>query len=71
MLVEIAGEELHFQTISQIGLTVDSGVIRRATKVSGAASRPVLRTEHGGLPDGSDVKSIAFRKQIQSVVSGP
>jgi predicted phosphodiesterase len=30
MLVEIAGDELYFQTISRTGRTVDSGVIRRA-----------------------------------------
>jgi predicted phosphodiesterase len=29
MLVEIAGDELHFQTVSRTGVTVDSGVIRR------------------------------------------
>jgi predicted phosphodiesterase len=29
MLVEIAGDELYFQTISRTGLTVDSGVIHR------------------------------------------
>jgi predicted phosphodiesterase len=29
MLVEIAGDELYFQTISRIGVTVDSGVIKR------------------------------------------
>ena len=29
MLVEIAGDELHFQTISRTGLSVDTGVIRR------------------------------------------
>jgi hypothetical protein len=29
MLVEIAGDELYFQTISRTGLTVDSGMIRR------------------------------------------
>jgi len=38
MLVEIAGDELYFQTISRVGLTVDSGVIRRAAKTTGAAS---------------------------------
>ena len=37
MLVEIAGDELYFQTISRTGLTVDSGVIRRAAKIAGAA----------------------------------
>jgi hypothetical protein len=29
MLVEIAGDEMHFQTVSDLGNTVDSGVIRR------------------------------------------
>ena len=29
MLVEIAGDEMHFQTISAAGKTVDSGVVRR------------------------------------------
>lgn len=29
MLIEVVGDELHFQTISRIGRTVDSGVIRR------------------------------------------
>ncbi len=37
MLVEIAGDELHFQTISRTGVTVDSGVIPRVAKISGAA----------------------------------
>jgi 3',5'-cyclic AMP phosphodiesterase CpdA len=46
MLVEIAGDELHFQTISRTGKTVDSGVIRRLVSVSGASSRP---TERAGL----------------------
>jgi hypothetical protein len=40
MLVEIAGDELHFQTISRTGRTVDSGTIRRVVAVSGAASAP-------------------------------
>jgi 3',5'-cyclic AMP phosphodiesterase CpdA len=31
MLVEIAGDDLYFQTISRTGQTVDSGVIRRPT----------------------------------------
>jgi 3',5'-cyclic AMP phosphodiesterase CpdA len=32
MLIEIAGDELHFQTISDKGATVDTGVIHRAKK---------------------------------------
>jgi predicted phosphodiesterase len=38
MLVEIAGDELYFQTISRTGRTVDSGLIRRAATIGGAAS---------------------------------
>ncbi len=40
MLVEIASDELYFQTISRTGRTVDSGVIRRVTTISGVASWP-------------------------------
>jgi 3',5'-cyclic AMP phosphodiesterase CpdA len=40
MLVEVAGDELHFQTISRTGRTVDSGVIRRVTTVRSALSWP-------------------------------
>jgi predicted phosphodiesterase len=36
MLVEVAGDEFHFQTISRTGLTVDSGVIQRAEKLTDA-----------------------------------
>jgi predicted phosphodiesterase len=38
MLVEIAGDELYFQTVSRTGRTVDSGVIRRVTTIGGVAS---------------------------------
>jgi len=38
MLVEIAGDELSFQTISRTGRTVDSGVIRRVATTSGVAT---------------------------------
>lgn len=36
ILVEIAGDAFHFQTISRLGQTVDSGVIQRAGTVSRA-----------------------------------
>ena len=49
MLVEIAGDELYFQTISRTGATVDSGVIRRPAQAQSTApatlspnSRPTL-----------------------------
>jgi hypothetical protein len=58
MAIEIAGDELYFQTISRAGLTVDSGVIRRVAKISGAASWPTLRPGHGGLPGRTVVKAI-------------
>jgi len=50
MLVEIAGDELYFQTISRVGQTVDSGVIERVAKTTGAASRPTVRPGHADLP---------------------
>jgi predicted phosphodiesterase len=59
MLVEIAGDELYFQTISRTGMTVDSGVIRRVTKISGAASWPTVRPGHGGLPGRTVAKAIS------------
>ena len=40
MLVEIAGDALHFQTISRTGATVDSGVIRRREVRPGAVPTP-------------------------------
>jgi hypothetical protein len=40
MLVEIAADELYFQTISRTGQTVDSGVIRRSPTSSGVEFRP-------------------------------
>jgi hypothetical protein len=40
MLVEIADDELYFQTISRLGQTVDSGMIQRVTKAAGAVSWP-------------------------------
>jgi predicted phosphodiesterase len=46
MLVEIAGDELHFQTVSRLGRTVDSGLIHRVATTSGMPSWPV---EQGGL----------------------
>ena len=50
MLVEIAGDELYFQTISRIGVTVDSGVIRRVAKITDAVSSPTAQSGHGDLP---------------------
>ena len=40
MLVEIAGADLYFQTVSRTGRTVDSGVIQRATAAGRPASSP-------------------------------
>ena len=58
MLVEIAGDELYFQTISRTGVTVDSGVIRRVAKIGGAASGPTVRPGYGGLPGWTVAKAI-------------
>jgi hypothetical protein len=40
MLVEIAGDEMYFQTISCAGATVDSGVIQRQMRTRAARSLP-------------------------------
>ena len=45
MLVEVAGDALHFQTISRTGQTVDSGVIPRVAAISSVASWPGERIE--------------------------
>ena len=39
MLVEVAGDEMHFQVISRTGETVDSGVIPNVKRAKAAASR--------------------------------
>jgi Calcineurin-like phosphoesterase len=51
MLVEIDGDEFHFQAISRTGATVDSGLIRRQEKTSsrsGTSAIPIL--EFGSSP---------------------
>ena len=60
MLVEIAGDELYFQTISRTGLRVDSGVIPRVVKTAAASSLPALRAAQGYLPARTVAKAIAF-----------
>jgi predicted phosphodiesterase len=59
MLVEIAGDELYYQTISRTGRTVDSGMIRRVTTVSGVAAWPA---ERAGLADGIPVALSRSRR---------
>jgi hypothetical protein len=41
MLVEVAGSEMHFRSVSRSGKTVDSGVIQR--QVKSAAIGPDVR----------------------------
>jgi hypothetical protein len=62
MLVEIAGDELYFQTISRTGLMVDSGVISRVAKITGAASWRALRSGQGGLPGRMAAKSLGSNR---------
>ena len=61
MLVEISGDDLYFQTISRVGLTVDSGVIRRVAKTSGVVSWPTIRPGQGGLPAHTVAKGLSAR----------
>ena len=56
MLVEIAGDEFYFQTISRTGLTVDSGMIQRTPKT--AASLLPVRRGHSGSPERTVAKAI-------------
>jgi predicted MPP superfamily phosphohydrolase len=37
MLVEVTGDELYFQTLSRVGATIDSGMIRRTVQTPAAA----------------------------------
>ena len=60
MLVEIAGDELYFQTISRTGLTVDSEVIQSVAKTAVAPSSPASWAGHGYLPAQTMVNAIAF-----------
>jgi hypothetical protein len=41
MLVEVAGSEMHFRSISRTGKTVDSGVIQRQAKAAAARRMPI------------------------------
>ncbi len=59
MLVEIAGDEFYFQTISRAGRTVDSGMIRHTPKT--AVSWPKVRPGQGGLPDPTVAKAIGIK----------
>jgi hypothetical protein len=47
MIIEIAGDELYFQAITDKGATVDSGVIRRRTEERGASREPAGSWESG------------------------
>ena len=49
MLVEIAGDEMFFQTVSRTGATVDSGVIRRPTSKPDT-NRPTRTTQQQANP---------------------
>jgi predicted phosphodiesterase len=40
MLVEVAGDELYFQTLSRAGAAIDSGVLRRSVKTPAATPSP-------------------------------
>jgi predicted phosphodiesterase len=66
MVVEIAGDEFYFQTISRTGFTVDSGVIRRVAKVSGAAFwiPAPARCVVSGLPSG-DFSPVRMMKETE------
>ncbi|HSA94148.1 MAG TPA: metallophosphoesterase [Terriglobales bacterium] len=59
MLVEIAGDELHFQTFSRTGKSVDLGVIHRNTAAHSAADLPAEKKEAArNTPRSKDGKPV-------------
>ncbi len=52
MLVEFAGSQMNFQTISRTGHLVDSGVIEHQVRSSANSSPPVLSVLGAQLPGG-------------------
>ncbi len=52
MLVEFAGSQMNFQTISRTGQPVDSGVIQRQVRSSADSSLPALSVLGAQLPGG-------------------
>jgi len=42
MLLEVAGDDLYFQTVSRTGITVDSGMIAKKAGVQSAAAGPAI-----------------------------
>ena len=60
MLVEIAGDELYFQTITRTGATVDSGVIRRVAKIASAGYLPAVQAGQDGLPGRTATKAMSI-----------
>jgi hypothetical protein len=76
MLVEFAGSEMNFQTISRMGQSVDSGVIQRQVRSSTNSSPPawsVLWTLLPGDSHGASVpnnlKSTSVRAAVRPRVS--
>ncbi|HJY87851.1 MAG TPA: metallophosphoesterase [Candidatus Acidoferrales bacterium] len=68
MLVEIAGDEMYFQTISRGGATVDSGVIRRTVRVKAA---PAPAAAHPRFLPRRVTSTSASRRFLDTPSSAP
>jgi hypothetical protein len=60
MLVEIDGNDLHFQTISRIGQTVDSGTIRHPRPETDGAASPEVMGRHFRRPSREAVYAVGL-----------
>ena len=68
MLVEFAGSQMNFQTISRAGQSVDSGVIQRRRRGSANSSPPALSRARSAAGDWTVMGDA--RERIEPAVSG-
>jgi hypothetical protein len=68
MLVEFAGNQMNFQTISRAGQSVDSGVIQRQMRSGANSSPPAL--SRGRSAAGDWTVMGAARERIEPALSG-
>ncbi len=56
MLVEIAGDDMYFETMTRVGAVVDSGSIRRVQRLSAAPGEQKIRPAFASTWSGAQVK---------------
>jgi len=76
MLVEVAGDEMYFQTITSRGQTVDSGVVKKGTdnRVVGTAGPPAISAKPAAptpAPNGAAKPAIGPAKPAETTPAKP